>query len=127
MRADNSTVMVTMADKPYQSEVKCFGLPDQKYFEFMSDAPEGGLSAMGLKDINGDGVVIRGWMYNARMPDGIKKQKFGLEIIGNGVEYMNVDLKSWEKSTKGIVGSGELEKQEDDFASFPAVFEVHCK
>ncbi|MFK7845974.1 MAG: hypothetical protein AB8G77_11785 [Rhodothermales bacterium] len=58
--------MVTMADKPYQSEVK--------YFEFMSDVPESGLSAMGLKDINGDGAVIRCWMYNARMPDGIQNK-----------------------------------------------------
>lgn len=125
--ADKSIVKASKADKQYQVEVKCFGLPDQKYFEFMSDVPAGGLSGGGLKDINGDGVTIRGWMYNARMPDGTKKQKFGFEIIENAIEYMNADLKSWEKSSKGVIGSGSLKKQQDDFASFPATFEVSCK
>lgn len=122
-----STVKATMADKQFQAEVLCVGRPDQKFFEFMSDMPKGPMSFDREKDITGDGLVIRGWMYNARMPDGSKKQKFGLKIIENGIEYMNADLKSWEKTASGVTGSGELKKQQDDFADLPASFEVTCK
>jgi hypothetical protein len=125
--ADNGNVKATMADKQYQSSVKCVGQPGQKYFEFMSDMPESGIPAGGLKDINGDGLLISGWLYNARLPDGTKELKFGLKIIENDVEFMSMDLKSWEKTANGVAGSGELKKQQDDFASFPATFEVSCK
>jgi len=92
----------------------------------MSDIPKQGLSAESLKDINGYGVLISGWMYNARMPDRSKKQKFGLQVIDNSVDYMSSDLKYRSKSKNGVSGSGSLEKKQDDFSSLPANFEVTC-
>ena len=117
------TFKATMGDKKIDVAVNCFNFDTDKFdteFVFASD------DGFGHKDLDGDGLIIRGDRINLTSP--MKMDGMSLSIVDNGVEYESIptSMGTFSKTDKGITGTAKLYKS-GTMTSSSVTYEVVCK